>query len=293
MDWDRLGRGRTTRGRGAVVAVLAGALFATTAQVEASVPHVVQPGETLWSIAAANNLTTRTVAAFNGLSEDSVVSEGQTVNVPTVEEGAAALIAAGITPGAPASDAAPASSGVSSAPSGGHVVLAGESLSSVAAANGVTVEALAAANGLAADAILIEGQSIGVPAATASTTASGDTAGLGHIPSPSGELHLDPAAADSWNAMREDSAANYGVDLYPAGPVSAHRTYEQQAELYDLYLSGQGAPANPPGTSSHEQGLGVDVAEPVMRDVVDQIGAAYGWAGTIPSEWWHVAYGGG
>ena len=34
---------------------------------EAAVPHVVQPGETLWSIAAANNFTTRTVAAFNGL----------------------------------------------------------------------------------------------------------------------------------------------------------------------------------------------------------------------------------
>jgi hypothetical protein len=30
-----------------------------------------------------------------------------------------------------------------------------------------------------------------------------------------------------------------------------------------------------------------------MRDVIDQIGAAYGWAGTIPSEWWHVAYMGG
>jgi hypothetical protein len=30
-----------------------------------------------------------------------------------------------------------------------------------------------------------------------------------------------------------------------------------------------------------------------MRDVIDQIGGVYGWAGTIPSEWWHVAYVGG
>jgi hypothetical protein len=30
-----------------------------------------------------------------------------------------------------------------------------------------------------------------------------------------------------------------------------------------------------------------------MRDIVDQIGGSYGWAGTIPSEWWHVAYVGG
>ncbi len=46
--------------------------------------------------------------------------------------------------------------------------------------------------------------------------------------------------------MRDDSISNYGVDLYPAGPVSAYRTSEQQQELYDLYLSGEGAPANPP-----------------------------------------------
>ena len=55
-------------------AVLFAILFAAPAG--AAVPHVVQPGETLWSIAAANNLTTRTVAAFNGLSENSQVVLG-------------------------------------------------------------------------------------------------------------------------------------------------------------------------------------------------------------------------
>ena len=115
---------------------------------------------------------------------------------------------------------------------------------------------------------------------------------MGHIPSPSGELHLDPVAADSWNAMRDDSLNNLGVDLYPAGSVSAYRTPEQQQELYDLYLSGQGAPANPPGSSTHELGISVDLADPIMRDAVDQIGSAYGWMATIPSEWWHVEHGG-
>ena len=72
--------------------------------------------------------------------------------------------------------------------------------------------------------------------------------------------------------MRDDSLANYGVDLYPGGPASAYRTTEQQQELYDLYLSGQGAPANPPGTSTHETGIAVDVAEPshARRDRPDR-----------------------
>jgi LysM repeat protein len=274
-----VGTGVPRKVASAFALALVAVAVAVPVHAQAALPHVVQPGETLWSIAYANNLTTRTVAAFNGLSEDTIVVEGQTINVPTVDEGAAALANAGITPGAPSSGSG---SGAS------HVVVAGESLWSVASANGITVESLAAANGLAADAYLIEGETISIPAPTAATSS---TAGLGHIPSPYGELHLDPEAADSWNSMREDSVANYGVDLYPGGPVSAYRTSEQQNELYQAYLDGTGEPANPPGTSTHEQGVAVDVAEPEMRDVIDQIGGSYGWSGTIPSEWWHVQYG--
>lgn len=267
---------------GTSASLVAGALATVPGTAAAAMPHVVQPGETLWSIAASNNLTTRTVAVFNGLSEDANVVAGATINVPTVSEGAAALAAAGAT-ATPASSPAPASAPAA----GSHTVAPGESLSSVAAANGITREALASANGLGADSYLLIGQSIAIPSASSSSTA-----GMGHIPSPSGELHLDPAAANSWNAMRQDSIANHGVDLYPAGPVSAYRTPEQQAELYQLYLSGQGAPANPPGTSTHESGLSVDLADPSMRAIVDVIGGGYGWYGTIPSEWWHVAFGG-
>ena len=64
-------------------------LFAAPAG--AAVPHTVQPGETLWSIAAANNLTTRTVAAFNGLSENAQVVLGSTIQVPSTSEGYSAL----------------------------------------------------------------------------------------------------------------------------------------------------------------------------------------------------------
>ena len=46
------------------------ATLSLAAPASAEVAHTVAPGETLWSIAAANNLTTRTVAAYNGLSED-------------------------------------------------------------------------------------------------------------------------------------------------------------------------------------------------------------------------------
>ncbi len=140
------------------------------------------------------------------------------------------------------------------------------------------------------------------PTSAATTTLGAETsmttivpaAGMGHVPSPYGELHLIPAAADAWNAMRAEASTVYGIDIYPGGPVSAYRTYAQQSELYDAFLAGYGAPANPPGASSHEYGTAVDVETPDMRWVIDQIGWKYGWGKShAPGEWWHVDYLGG
>ena len=63
----------------------------------AAVPHTVMPGETLWSIAAASNFTTHALAAANGVSEDTQVQLGQTIQIPSEVEAAAALAATGST----------------------------------------------------------------------------------------------------------------------------------------------------------------------------------------------------
>jgi soluble lytic murein transglycosylase-like protein len=143
------------------IARLSAALFAVLAVVPSSagaaVAHVVQPGETLWSIAAANNLTTRTVAAYNGLSENSNVVLGSTVMVPTVGEGAAALQGAGA---APAAASAPASA---PAALGAYTVRPGDTLSALAAQSGVSVSAMAAMNGLDPDGLLLAGTVIKLP----------------------------------------------------------------------------------------------------------------------------------
>jgi murein DD-endopeptidase MepM/ murein hydrolase activator NlpD len=194
-----------------------------------------------------------------------------------------------------------------------HTVQPGESLSSVAAANGISAETLAADNGLGSDAQLLAGQTIDVPSASPSTAttslgATGTSGTVGAAPPPAashpywtapvycpscpgGEAYLASNAAASWNAMRQESLRLFGIDLYPAGPYSAYRSYGQQLYLYELYQAGQGNLAAAPGTSSHEYGAAVDLADPSMRSVIDQIGARYGWAKTeASSEWWHVNY---
>src|SRR5437763_12144857 len=57
----------------------------------AGVAHVVQPGESLWSIAASNNFTTRALAAANGLNESAQVVLGSTITIPSIAEAQAAL----------------------------------------------------------------------------------------------------------------------------------------------------------------------------------------------------------
>jgi LysM repeat protein len=233
----------------ALLAVAFAAFPMAASPAHAAVPHTVAPGETLWSIAAANNFTTRTVAAFNGLSEDSAVYAGETIEIPTEAEGATALSSTGSTGEASAS----------------------ESDSTSTTATSVTDSASA---------------TVPPPPSPPYWTAPI------YCPScPSGEAYLASNAAAAWNAMRQESLSLYGVDLYPAGPFSAYRSYAQQLYLYEQYLSGRGNLAAVPGTSSHEYGIALDLADPSMRNVIDEIGSRYGWAKTeASSEWWHVNY---
>jgi LysM repeat protein len=134
---------------------------------------VVQPGESLWSIAAANNFTTRALAAANGLSENSSVVLGSTIQIPSISEASSALANAGITPAGSGAPGATSTSSATVTPAGDYAVQPGDTLSGIAAAHGVSLSALAAANGVSADSFAIAGTSLKIPSASATPTSSG------------------------------------------------------------------------------------------------------------------------
>ena len=147
------------------IAAAAVALLAVP-PASAHVVHTVAPGDTLWSIAAQANMTTRTVAAFNGLSENSHVLLGTQIKIPSVAEGTAALTKAGIVPAAGPATAATAAatpSGAAPRPLGAYVVRPGDTLTGLAAQTGVPAAQMAYMNGLAADAKLLIGTVIKLP----------------------------------------------------------------------------------------------------------------------------------
>jgi soluble lytic murein transglycosylase-like protein len=154
------------------------------------------------SIAAANNLTTRTVAAFNGLSESSQVVLGSTIMIPSTVEGYAALQRAGLVSSSPTTAAAPASTSSAAASSaappalGGYTVRPGDTLSALAASSRVSVGAIAAENGLDPDGLLLAGTVIKLPTGA---------------PTPARASQPAPAATVVPQAAPEPTAARVGA----------------------------------------------------------------------------------
>src|SRR5947209_5680956 len=149
----------------------------------AAVAHVVAPGESLYSVAAADGLTVAQLAAANGLASGSQLIAGRTLQIPPQTGGASHGAIVGSTVGDGDGDTDDIGSGgtvravvtstvgdgdgdsddigsggttrtvvasatAASTGSGDYVVQPGDTLSAIAVRAGTTVIALAAANGI-------------------------------------------------------------------------------------------------------------------------------------------------
>lgn len=123
---------------------------------------MVAPGESLWSIAAADGLSVDQLAAANGLSPNAELIAGATIMIPPVTSGV-------LTP----------STATSSGTGTGYVVQPGDTLSAIAARAGTTVAQLAADNGLNPNGLLLAGVVIHLPEGGNVSGVSGSRAATG------------------------------------------------------------------------------------------------------------------
>jgi len=180
------------------------------APAAANVPHTVMPGETLWSIAAANGFTTRALAAANGLSPDAQVVLGSTVQIPSVPQPAAALSRGPATGGdgdSDADDSASSSAPAAAAPPalGAYTVRPGDTLSAIAARARVPAGEIAFMNGLNLRGELLAGTVIKLPTG-APAPRSGPVPSVPRVYSPAGP-HATPARLSS-SQIGQVAAAN-------------------------------------------------------------------------------------
>lgn len=171
--------------------VAAAITLAAPAAASAAFPHTITPGESLYSVAAADGLSVSQLAAANGLSGSSQLVAGSTLMIPP--QGGAVAASSTVAPSTGASgdgdgdsdDSGVAASttgtgssaGTVSGPSGGsYAVKPGDTLSAIAARAGTSVSELAAANGMNPNGTLLSGKVLTLSGA-AGSTGSGSAGG--------------------------------------------------------------------------------------------------------------------
>jgi LysM repeat protein len=231
----------------------------------AAFQHTVLPGESLTSVAAADGLTVPQLAAANGLSPTAELITGSTLSIPS--QGAPTAMTT-VT----SDDSSASSTGTSSAPFQ-HTVLPGESLTSVAAANGLTVDQLASANGLSPTAWLIIGKAVSIPSPGEASTGTTPTAGPSSTSSSAGGSYVvqpgDTLTAIAARAGTSVSALAAANGLNPAGVLLSGSTIvlsgsssgvPSQAPMLGSSITGRmtwfGGPNDPGAQGAPASGLG-------------------------------------
>lgn len=124
--------------------------------------YVVQPGDTLSSIARQHGVTVQAIAAANNLANPNFITVGQELVIPDPT-----------STSSPAVTPRPTASGASTGPSTTHIVQSGDSVFKIANQFGVTVQAIVDANSLANANFIVVGQELVIPGVAGSNNNNG------------------------------------------------------------------------------------------------------------------------
>lgn len=201
--------------------------------------YKIRSGDTISGIAAAHGLSTAAVLSANGLGRSSVIFPGQSIVLPSSSAPAAAAL--------PKPQLAPAKPAPAQAPAAGpttHTIVAGETISAVAARACLPVQALLDANGLGWSSIIYPGQVLKIPAITALTAemrsnaavivSVGKAAGvsdhglviaLATAAQESGLRNVDHGDRDSLGLFQQRPSSGWGSAAQVMDPVRASRAF--------------------------------------------------------------------
>ena len=137
--------------------------------------YTIASGDTISAIADRFGTTSAAILTANGLSGSSIIYPGQTITIP--------VIAPVDAPTQAAPEVAPIAQEAAPTPSGAaYTVVAGDTLSGIAARHGVDLQSLLDANGLTMDSLIFTDEELTIPGAApasiestpVSSTSSGD-----------------------------------------------------------------------------------------------------------------------
>ncbi|MFT4211069.1 MAG: LysM peptidoglycan-binding domain-containing protein, partial [Microbacterium sp.] len=204
--------------------------------------YTVVAGDTVSDIAARFGLRTQDVLTANGLGWSSIIQPGQVLALTatdTVAQAATAVSAASVT--------------------ASHTVVAGDTVSAIAAAGGTTVAAVLAANGLSWDSIIYPGQVLAVPTSDGTAALGLDAEQIANariiiavgrelgVPDRGIQIALGTAMQESWlrNLGWGDRDS---LGLFQQRPSAGWGTAEQVTDPERAARAFYGGPSDPNGT---------------------------------------------
>ena len=205
--------------------------------------HIVQRGDTLYSIARRYGTTVQAIMNTNGLKNRNYIWVGQRLTIPGSGGGS--------------------SSGGSTATGGTYVVRRGDTLSAIAWRHGTTVQAIMNANGLRNSNYIWVGQRLRIPGSSSgSSSGGGSSQGGGTIPS-SGGVHV---------VRRGETVASiayrYGTSVSAIASLNGLRNPNliyagQRLKIPTGGSSGGGAPA--PSVGGGAKWIDIDLSSQRLR----------------------------
>ena len=235
------------------LAILIGALIilalVAVAPAHAATDYTVQPGDTLFGLAARFGTTVNEIVAANGITNPNYIVVGQVLSIP---DGAS-------NPPPPGGGGGTSGGGGGSTGGGGtYTVQAGDTLGAIAARFGTTVTAIAQVNGIVNINLIYVGQILELPSGS---TGGGTSGGGGTTPPPppppgglaggfevggqiSGYGHMDRMnyAGLSWVKIQHKWSAGQSPDVL-AGPIQ-----EAHNNGFKVLVSIPGNPYPSPGS---------------------------------------------
>jgi N-acetylmuramoyl-L-alanine amidase len=169
--------------------------------------YTVKPGDTLSAIAARHGVKLSEVFSWNGLNMRSIIRPGQQIKIGG---GTPAPAPSAPAPAAPA----PAPAAPAPAPAGSYTIKSGDTLSGIAARNGVKLADILSANRLTMSSIIYPGQKLALPGSSLAPTSTPAT------PPPATVTPLVPSTFLGFTyPAAVVSSANQNKALLNASPV--------------------------------------------------------------------------
>ena len=137
--------------------------------------YTIVRGDTISAIAARFGVTTQAVLTANGLGWSSIIYPGQTIAIPS---GGAPLAIQTVSSVTPVTSAPAASSHTPQAATTSYTIVAGDTVSAIAARFGTTSAAILAANGMGSSTIIYSGRTLIIPVAGGSAASGATASGL-------------------------------------------------------------------------------------------------------------------